>query len=192
MKCFDFDLAYVFKLIYAWCEQKSADSIAHKLGMSPQTVMKFYRLLRRIVCMALRDEKLVLGGRGKVVEIDESQISRAKHNRGKALKIPPVWVFGLKDRHTGKCIMKIVERRNADTLLPILIDSVAEHTVVYSDRWAANDKISEQDKPLYHQAVNHSITFVEAFNRDIHTNGIESLWRCCKHHLKAMYGVWIE
>jgi hypothetical protein len=42
----------------------------------------------------------VIGGPGKIVEIDESLFTKIKHNRGKQLKIKRIWVFGGVERGT--------------------------------------------------------------------------------------------
>lgn len=54
-----------------------------------------------------------------MVEIDETVITRRKYHRG-ALRAETQWLFGGVKRGTRKCFMVPVDRRNADTLLPII------------------------------------------------------------------------
>lgn len=54
-----------------------------------------------------------MGGKGKVVEIDESLFVKVKHWKGKDLKRKQVWIFGLTERgENGKVYMQIVGKRD--------------------------------------------------------------------------------
>jgi len=133
----------------------------------------------------LNKEDFVLGGDGKIVEIDESMFARVKHHRGKDLKRKQYWVFGLKERDTGKTYMEIVSARNAATLLSIIYKRCAPKTIIYSDLWKAYYGIAKLDKSFKHLSVNHSLHFVDP-ETGVHTNGIESMWRCAKSKIKQM------
>jgi hypothetical protein len=54
-----------------------------------------------------------LGGPGKIVEIDESLFAKVKHNRGRDLRRKQVWVFGMIERGTRKCIFMVLAKRDA-------------------------------------------------------------------------------
>ena len=81
-----------------------------------------------------------------------------------------------------------MERRNADTLLPLLKMHVAPGTTVISDGWAAYggiDRIRELQtgNPAYsHFVVNHSENFVDP-DTGAHTQTIEGTWS----HFKARH-----
>ena len=64
-------------------------------------------------------EPMQLGGHGKVVQIDESVLVRAKYNRGRQLRERQRWLFGVYDPATKQGYIQLVEDRSADTLLPI-------------------------------------------------------------------------
>ena len=42
-----------------------------------------------------------IGGEGRIVEIVESLFIKVKHNRGRDILRPKVWVFGLYERATA-------------------------------------------------------------------------------------------
>ncbi|KAK3917119.1 SH2 domain-containing adapter protein D, partial [Frankliniella fusca] len=61
-----------------------------------------------------------LGGPGKVVEADETYFGKIKSNIGR----PPTfqqWVWGAVEKHSTKCILVPVEKRDAETLIPLCI-----------------------------------------------------------------------
>ena len=70
-------------------------------------------------------EPMQLGGHGKVVQIDESVLVRAKYNRGRQLRERQRWVFGVYDPATKQGYIQLVEDRSADKLLPIIQRVVA-------------------------------------------------------------------
>ena len=113
---------------------------------------------------------------------------KCKHHRGRAPQ-SEVWVFGMVDCTASPAVgfMQIVERRNAETLLPIIQRHVRLGTLVYSDQWAAYNNVGNIPG-LQHQTVNHSLFFVDPIT-GVHTQNIESYWNRCKVKLKQMKGV---
>ena len=70
----------------------------------------------------------------------------------------------------------IVERRDKDTLLPIIHAQILilQRTRVISDVWRAYDCL--HDKGYVHLTVNHHLNFVDP-DTGAHTQHIESIWR---------------
>ena len=83
--------------------------------------------------------------------------------------------------------MEIVQRRDANTLLPIIQQHVAAGTTIYSDQWRAYTQVSTLPNVASHQVVNHSLNFVDPVT-GVHTQNIESYWSSAKKKLKAMKG----
>ena len=107
--------------------------------------------------------------------VDESLFVKMKHHKGKDLKIPQVWVFGLYERQTKKCIFVVVPSRDAFTLLNVIYQYVKPRTVIHSDCWRSNIRIRSLDKHFEHKTVNHNLWFKDP-KTGVHTNGIESVW----------------
>jgi len=97
---------------------------------------RFQQFFREICVLHYVGNKIMLGGDGKVVEIDETVISRRKYERGRLIANQQ-WVFGLVERGSCRCALIPIEKRNADTLLPLIHEYVLPGTVVMSDCWAA-------------------------------------------------------
>ena len=81
--------------------------------------------------------------------------------------------------------MRIVNRRDNATLLPIIQASVAPGNIVHSDEWSAYCQIQSQTG-FTHRTVNHSLHFVSPTG--VHTNNVESYWNRAKMKIKAMRG----
>ncbi len=113
---------------------------------------------------------------------------RIQHHRGRATS-NEVWVFGLVDTsHTPALgYMEIVERRDAQTLLPIIQAHVAPGTEVHSDEWSAYRRVASLPNVGHHSTVNHSVEFVNR-RTNTHTQNIESYWAQAKRKLKRMKG----
>ena len=69
------------------------------------------------------------------VEIDESKFGRRKYHRGRMVE--GHWVFGGTERITGNSFLVEVDRRDAQTLLPIIKNYIRPGSIIYSDEWRA-------------------------------------------------------
>ena len=98
-----------------------------------------------------------------MVQIDKSLFRhKPKHHRGRATT-NEVWVFGLCDTSHSPAmgIMCTVPDRTTRTLLPIIAQHVRSGSVIYSDQWAAYNKVQQLQPVSSHQTVNHSVNFVD-------------------------------
>ena len=113
-----------------------------------------------------------IGGPGTTVEIDESKFGKIKYHQGR--KIEGKWVFGGLCRETKACFLVPVERRDKETLLPIIRAQILPGTRVMSDLWRPYDCL--KDEGYDHLTVNHSLNFVDP-DTCAHTQDIENTWR---------------
>lgn len=120
----------------------------------------------------------MIGGIGKVVEIDESKFGKRKYNKGH--RVQGQWIFGGIERDTGKSFLIPVEKRNATTLLTIIKEWIKPGTTIISDCWKAYDCLN--DEGFQHLTVNHSVNFVDP-ESGAHTNTVEGMWRHAKAFL---------
>lgn len=89
------------------------------------------------------------------------------------------WIFGLalcKVEANGKRTLKevryfYVERRNMETLTPIILREVIKGSTISSDEWKAYNNISSLG--YNHIKINHSVNYVIDGQ---HTNTIEACW----------------
>ena len=136
--------------------------------------------------MAWKGNQEPIGGQGVEVEIDETLMARRKYNRGRISQ--QVWVFGGIERESKrKIIVPLTDgqeglQRNKETLIPIIKKYIKPGSVIYSDKWGAYSTLSSHG--YTHYQINHSANFVDPQDCSIHTQNIESLWRCFKKHSK--------
>jgi len=110
------------------------------------------------------------GGRNSIIEIDKSCFSKRKYNKGRMLD--QVWVFGFVDRFSGRLFVQVVEQRNADTLIPIIVKYIRQDTeLIVRDEWKSYSSLT--DLKFNHQSVKHKPHFVDPNDRRIHTQTIE-------------------
>jgi len=137
----------------------------------------------------LYQEKGQIGGVGRIVEIDESKFGKRKYNRGK--HVEGSWLFGMIDIDTfenpapeGNFRLEICpdNKRDENTLLPLILKHMAPGTTIYSDCWGAYNHLEEYG--CIHLTVNHSVHYKDPVT-GVHTNNIESNWRLLKRALQG-------
>ena len=78
-----------------------------------------------------------------------------------------------------------VDKRNANTLLPIIQNEILKGSTIFSDEWAAYKGISSLG--YNHIKINHSKSYV---HNGAHTNTIEGCWGRLKNKfLRGKRGV---
>ncbi|KAG0426336.1 hypothetical protein DMUE_5976 [Dictyocoela muelleri] len=114
---------------------------------------------------------LKIGGIGKIIEVNKSLIASAKYRKERFHK--QTWIFGIVERDTGKCFIKVVDYRKKETLELIILKIVKPSTIFSTDR--AKTYASPDEIGFIHFDVCHKTNFVNP-DTDCHTQTIESLW----------------
>ncbi|KAK2549411.1 hypothetical protein P5673_030084 [Acropora cervicornis] len=83
-----------------------------------------------------------IGEPGSSVEIDESKFGKRTCHRGRFIEAH--WAFGCICRESKACFLVPVERRDKDTLLPIIRGQVLPGTHVMSDLWKCYDCLQNE------------------------------------------------
>ena len=116
------------------CTEVSYGSVSCKWASRMRSIMKNYFV------NTIQNTKL-----SGIIEIDESLLGRKqKHFRGLNLGMH-VWIFGLLERREtkGRLILYPVERRDAATLIPIILKHVEQGSTIYSDAWGAYNDLND-------------------------------------------------
>jgi len=172
-------------LMYFWASDTSVAQCTSHVGVSCATVVQWYQYFRDICSWKLLTTPIVLGGVGRIVQIDESVMAKAKYNRGHQLHAKQRWVFGVYDPVDKVGYIQLVDKRDANTLLPIIQRVVAPGSTVWSDEWAAYRQLNQLG--YVHHTVNHSENFKDPVTGTC-TNHVEAYWCAVKRRFKAMVG----
>ncbi|KAL3094362.1 hypothetical protein niasHT_029259 [Heterodera trifolii] len=124
-------------------------------------------------------ERGKIGGRGSIVQLDESKFGKRKFNRGR--RIEGHWVIGMieNDSEDFRVVVCPDNVRSADVLLPIIQKHVAVGTEIHTDMWRAYSRLNEHG--FLHKIVNHSDPEHRFIAEDgTHTQRIEAQWRPAK------------
>lgn len=158
-----------------WCDKASLKLITRQCQINKNTAVSWSKLFRNILKKQLVQSAPMIGGPGKVVEIDESKFGKRKYHRGH--RVEGCWVFGGVERESGRAFMIPVKKRSAAYLIPIIRHFVAPGTTIISDCWRAYSGLNQEG--FNHLMVNHSLNFKDP-ETGAHTNTIECLWRHAK------------
>ena len=168
----------VLALTYAWAHKFTTTQAVHETSLDDETtltetVIDWYNFCREVCAHRIMNHHAgPIGGPGTTVEIDESKFGKIKYHQGR--KIEGKWVFGGLCRETKACFLVPVERRDKETLLPIIRAQILPGTRVMSDLWRSYDCL--KDEGYEHITVNHSLNFVDP-DTGAHTQDIENTWR---------------
>jgi hypothetical protein len=126
---------------------------------------------------------MVIGGQGVVVEVDKSKFEKRKYHRGH--HVEGAWVIGgVKRTNERLMFAEVVDRRNTQTLIDVILRHVVEGSIVHTDMWREYAQL-EDLLNIQHRTVNHSQHFVNPED-GTYTNSIEGTWNGIK--LKSLQG----
>lgn len=91
-----------------------------KIATASEAAVDWYNFCRDVCAQYFVDNPAVIGGPGLMVEIDKSKFGKRKYMYNRGRYTEGHWVFGGVQRITGEAFLVEVERRDADTLLPII------------------------------------------------------------------------
>ena len=160
-------------ILYMYSHQTATvKNLRHECNISsPNAITNWRNYVRDIYAEYFLRHPSQIGGPGHTVEIDESAFVRRKYNRGH--QVNTQWVFGGIDVNTKDVFLVAVERRDAETLLPVLQEHVLHGTTVISDLWRAYSTVGHIG--YKHMTVNHNVHFVDP-QTGATTNHVEAMW----------------
>jgi transposase-like protein len=160
----------VFKLSYFWAQKYSIEHAVYKSGIAKSNVVEWYKKFRKVCSEYFLRNPIRLGGN---VEIDETFMSRRHGRRGRRVRRHSKWLLTMVERGTNLSYIRVVYRRSAAFLLPIILRHVRPLSNIYTDEWRAYRALARQ--PIYrHRIINHGRNFVHPQDRTLHTQTIES------------------
>lgn len=171
-------ISKILLIIYFWVDNLEIQKISKYINVSKKTVGQWCLAFREVLYEYFSINPKPIGGPGSIIEIDESKFGKRKYNRGHTVE--GQWVFGGIDKGTGDVFLVPVEKRDRETLVPLIKTWIRPNSTIISDCWKAYDIIGQEG--YEHLTVNHSLHFKDPAT-GAHTNTIESTWRHVKHNL---------
>jgi len=172
-----------FLAIYLICSAKKGVSA---LQLQRELAIGSYRtswyMAHRIRLAMQEDEDFCQKFAG-ICEVDETYIggkARGPRGRGAANKVP---VVAIKERTSGKILMKAVKNVKASTLANFIRNHAKPGAEIHTDEFSAYWWLDSSE--FVHNVVNHSEAYVKAGN--IHTNGIENVWSLFKRAITGVF-----
>jgi transposase-like protein len=166
----------------------SAKQLERELGVTYKCAWRMFNKIRSLMGTdetfegTVELDEMYVGGKAKNMHRERRQ--RVITGRGPSGKTP---VFGMAQRKTeeghGRVMAKVVQATDADTLLTHVETKVLPRSMVYTDEYAAYNKLGE--KGYAHSRVAHAQEVYVI--GDVHTNTIEGFWSLTKRGIDGVY-----
>ena len=173
--------------MYGWLHDLEHAQLVSYAKVSRQTATDYMQHFRQLAAMMIEEDRLVIGGQGIEVEIDESKFAKRKYHRGHSVGTKD-WVVGAIEKHlrTGELKKRfwavIVKDRSRATLEPIIREFIRPGSIVHSDFWKGYDFMSLPNSGYTHMKVNHSVEYKNKTTGAC-TNTIEAKWGATKRQI---------
>lgn len=171
-------------LIYEWAANTSITQASYELNIAEKSVSEMNRAIRTCASHLVAERsRAPMGGEHSIVEVDEAQVGRRKHNRG---RIPSeVWVVGGVERASNplNCFIEIARRRNQEALTAVIQRRIDSRSRIVTDCWSGYNRL--RTLGLQHDTVNHSQNFISPTDHAVHTQNVENLWKCLRKFLST-------
>ena len=171
------------EIIRLFCLDIEAKKTAELVGISRQTINKFYGAFRERIAEICEAESPFENGE---VELDESYFGarrvRGIRGRGARGKIP---VFGMLKRGE-RVYTQVVKNCSMHELMPIIRGKADTGAVIYSDGFKTYDGLVNYGYKKHFRVKHGENEFADGRN---HINGIENFWGLCKVRLAKFRGV---
>ena len=117
-------LRELFIFAHQWAHDKLVKDTRAEVPLASATAALLMHKLVGACAQWCQAADRMIGGIQHVVELDETQLSRKKHDKGRAIPGSDVWIFGGIDRDTKDIFVQRVQKRDAKTLIPIIQEKV--------------------------------------------------------------------
>lgn len=158
----------------------AAKELERQLGVTYKTAWRMADQIRKH--MAIVDREEMLGGEGKVVEVDETLIGGKSKGRG-LYRANKTYVLGMLERG-GDVVTKVVPDNRQPTLIGAIKSGVTGGTEIHTDELKSYRKLPAHG--YEHRRVNHSKG--EYATKDgVTINSIESFWAQLKRTISGTH-----
>ena len=188
-----FPIPDVMEFLLSFAEKQSLYRASARAGMHYGTSAVHWANFIRDCCKMYIYEKMSNTMLSGTIEIDESLFGRkVKNNMGNP-RGKQIWIFGLIDRDSQTLLLYPVDRRDRQTLIPLIEKHVAKGSRIYYDGWAAYNGLNALGYD--HFTVLHKYAFTKEYTKEatgevihVDTNRMEGAWAHAKKHFRTING----
>ncbi|KAG7161166.1 putative ISXO2-like transposase domain-containing protein [Homarus americanus] len=163
----------ILKITCLWLTPgRSVKKVQEEVRVGRATVNEWFAFCREVAVYHCDGMKEKVGGKGKIVEIDEAKFGKWKYNRGRVIE--GQWVIGGVERGSRKLFIVPIKEKTEKTLVSVLKEWVLPGTTIHTDCASSYNNLS---KANYKQlTVKHSLKIVDPLTvADSHN--FDCLWR---------------
>lgn len=185
------DVNKAFSLMMSFCDNDSYEKAKKEAKFddsecSSETICDWYNYCREIIVAKFiekQENKGLIGGSGKIVQIDEAKFGRRKYQRGRLVE--GHWLLGMIEDKSEDFRLEMCpnNQRTTEVLIPLIQKHVATGSIVHTDEWRAYNKLARCG--YIHKTVNHSKEFVAVDGT--HTQRIEANWRPMRQYFRGRH-----
>lgn len=163
----------------------SSHQLFRQLGFGSYRTAWFMAM--RIREAMVSNDPTPFGSGGGAVEVDETFIGRLKGvPKAKKGFHHKMKVLALLDRDTGRCRTMVIDRVNAETLMPIVLANVSREAKVMTDEHYGYRHVKTYFAG--HGTTQHGIgQYVDFNDRTIHSNTVEGYFSIFKRGMRGIY-----
>lgn len=151
-------ICYCFARDFTYEQSLIETSICSNEKTSRSTICDWFNFCR-LLCQSsldrLYDKMGLIGGKGRVVQIDETKVGSRKNNKGRFVE--GKWILGMIDLNgqPGDLRLEVLpnNKRDSSTLKELIFKHVKKGSLVKTDDWKAYNFLK---KYYNHKKVNHS------------------------------------
>ncbi|XP_044742278.1 uncharacterized protein LOC123304235 [Chrysoperla carnea] len=174
-----------FVVFFITSNAPKTDLLQDEFGFSRKTVIDWVNFMHEVLLdWSFRNNSLMIGGEGKVVEVSESKLGGLICNGERVYG--GQWVIGGIERSSKKMFIIPIKTRDEETLIQIIRKTIAPGTKIVSDLWKSYDSppqecfLSLEGELLI--PTNHSESFIDQAT-DANTQNIERCFRYLKRKI---------
>ncbi|KAK6056771.1 hypothetical protein COOONC_05717, partial [Cooperia oncophora] len=164
----------VFKASYYFINNiGSVEQRAYWCGVEPKTIIQWDEWFRDVLVESFMNNQTPsrIGGRGRIVEIDETYMVQRRYNRGKM--VGSSWLIGGIEDGMKRMFVEIVNDRDGPTLDGIMLRNVLPGTTIRTDSWRGYGNLGNIG--FVHETVDEGLSFVDP-STGLHSQGNKSTW----------------
>ena len=119
------------KVLWHNCNGSSISQSARQESLCQKTVRRIFVAIRQCMIEDLLLTQPLIGGPGKIVEVDETLVGNRKYNHGSSVK--GKWIFGGVERGSNQCFLVRCDNNHRDhhVLTPLIKQRVCSGVTLH-------------------------------------------------------------